>query len=219
MKHFETESGGVVIEIHRIAEILPGLRADRLFQQWTVQNLLKSELRKVEIGGIDVNLPPADFDVLYIMNHAWHHFMNGGIGLRQLCDWTMYLHRFHNQIDDKKLENNLKDFGLTRAWQIFGSIAVKHLGLPAEECPLYNGQYDSKALKALAVIWSEGNFGKHSSSRKTPRPEGHFAGKFHSFRMNSSRIMNILSVSPSDVLNSWIYYFINGMRNVFARIK
>ena len=219
LKHFNAESEGVSIEIHRIAEILPGFRADRMFQQWTVQNLLESELRKVDIGGIEVNLPPVDFDALYIMNHAWHHFMTGGIGLRQLCDWTMYLHRFHRQIDAEKLEKNLKTFGLTRAWQIFGSIAVKHLGLPAEECPLYAGSYDDKALKALEVIWREGNFGKYSESRKTPRPEGHFAGKFFSFRNNTSRIINIMSISPADVLNSWIYYFINGMRNVFVRIK
>lgn len=219
LKHFNAESEGVDIEIHRIAEILPGFRADRLFQDWTRRNLLESDLRKVEIGGAEVNVPPVDFDALYIMNHAWHHFMTGGIGLRQLCDWTIYLHRFHDRIDRNVLKKNLKDFGLTRAWQIFGSVAVRHLGLPAEECPLYTGKYDGKAGKVLDVIWREGNFGKHSESRKTPRPEGHFAGKFHSFRMNTSRIINIMSISPVDVLYSWIYYFINGMRNVFVRVK
>lgn len=219
LKHFNAESEGVAIEIHHIAEILPGFRKDRIFQQWTVQNLLESELRKVEICGIDVNLPPVNFDALYIMNHAWHHFIIGGIGLRQLCDWSIYLHRFYDQIDREILKRNLKDFGLTRAWQIFGSVAVRHLGLPAEECPLYTGEYDAKADKVLEVIWEEGNFGKHSTSRKVPRPEGHFAGKFHSLRMNTSRIINIMSISPMDVICSWIYYFINGMRNVFVRIK
>lgn len=219
LKHFNTNSDGVEIELHRIAEILPGLRADALFQRWTVQKLEESELRKVEIGGVEVNLPPVDFDALYIMNHAWHHFMQGGIGLRQLCDWSVYLHRFHEQINQEVLRENLRRFGLTRAWQIFASVAVKCLGLPAHECPLYTGEYDGRVSKVMDVIWQEGNFGHHSDLRKTPRPKGHFAGKFYSFRMNTSRIIKILSISPVDVLYSWVYYFINGMRNVFTRIK
>lgn len=218
LKHFNTESDGVDIEIHRIAEILPGIGQDRRFQQWTVSQLTGPDLQKAEIGGSVVSLPPVDFNALYIMNHAWHHFMTGGIGLRQLCDWSIFLHRYHDRIDTGKLKENLKSFGLTRAWQIFASVAVRYLGLPPEECPLYNGRYDNKADKVLEVIWREGNFGKHSDSRKTPRPEGHFAGKFHSFRLNTSRIINIMSISPADVAYSWVYYFINGMRNVFVRI-
>lgn len=219
LKHFNTNSEGVEIEIHRIAEIIPGTARNRRFLNWTVSRLEGSDVRKEQIGGTEVNLPPVDFDAVYIMNHAWHHFMTGGIGLRQLCDWSIYLHRFHKQIDRDLLKENLKSFGLERAWQIFAGVAVRYLGLPAEECPLYTGAYDGKAAEVMEVIWSEGNFGKHSDYRKTPRPEGHFAGKLHSFKLNTSRIIRILSISPADVTYSWIYYFINGMRNVFVRLK
>ena len=217
-KHFNANSEGVEIEIHRIASILPGRRADRLFREWTVERLEKSELRKAEIGGTEINLPPVDFDAVFILNHAWHHFMTGGIGLRQLCDWCLYLHRFHKEIDTDILSMNLRDFGLLRPWQIFASVAVQHLGLPADECPLYNGDYDSKAGKVLEVIWSEGNFGMHSEDRKTPRPKGHFAGKFHSFRLNTARVARLAAISPAEVLKSWTAYFMNGMRNVFVRL-
>ncbi len=219
LKHFNTDSEGVEIEIHRIAEIIPGSARNRRFRNWTVSRLEGDDVRKETIGGAEVNLPPVDFDALYIMNHAWHHFLTGGIGLRQLCDWSIYLHRFHRQIDHNLLKVNLKNFGLERAWQIFAGVAVRYLGLPSDECPIYTGAYDDKAAKVMEVIWSEGNFGKYSDSRKTPRPEGHFAGKFHSFKLNTSRIIRILAISPSDVIYSWIFYFINGMRNVFIRIK
>lgn len=218
MKHFNCKEDGVEIEIHRIAEILPGIKKDRLFQEWTLRHLESPYVEKVEIGGATVNLPPEQFNALYIMNHAWHHFMNGGIGLRQLCDWTMFLHRHHAGIDPKVLESDLKDFGLTRAWKILAGVAVRHLGLPASECPLYSMEYDGKADPVMKVIWSEGNFGHHSDYIKTPRPSGHFAGKFHSFRKNTSRIIRIMSISPVDVIDSWISYFINGIRNVFVRV-
>ena len=97
-------------------------------------------------------------------------------------------------------------------------MVVGYLGLPEDECPLYDASYAGKASKVLDVIWAEGNFGHHSEAHKTPRPKGHFAGKFHSFKLSTSRIINILSVSPIDVIQSWVYYFINGMLNVFHRV-
>ena len=218
VKHFNIEEDGVSIEIHRIAETLPVRKYNKLFQQWTVDNLQGASVRRVEIGGATVNLPPADFDAIYIMNHAWHHFINGGIGLRQLCDWTMHLHCFHNNLDKNILEKRLQSFDLIRAWKILSCVAVKYLGLPAEECPFYDENYISKAEKVLDVIWQEGNFGHHSPAIKTPRPKGHFAGKLFSFKRNTSRIIRIMSISPMDVIYSWIHYFINGLRNVFNKV-
>ena len=145
--------------------------------------------------------------------------MRGGIGLRQLCDWTMFIHRHYADIDPVALEKDLKAFGLANAWQIFAGVAVEFLGLPAEECPLYSGEFSSKSRFMLDVIWNEGNFGFHSADRKKERPAGHFAGKFHSFRMASLRLMRVMVISPVDMIISWISYFIYGMRNVFVRIK
>lgn len=213
-KHIDITEDGISIEIHRVADILPGIRQNRLFQQWTENSLQSEALRKVEINGVSINLPPTDFDAIYIMNHTWHHFMVGGIGLRQICDWTMHMHRFHDQIDADALEENLSSFGLTQAWKVISCIAVKHLGLPEAECPLYDPSYAKKADKALEVIWDEGNFGIYSDSRKTRRPKGHFAGKFHSLKVSTSRIVNILSIAPSVVLHTWIWYCIKGMQNL-----
>lgn len=214
LKHFDIKEDGISIEIHRIAEILPGHKYNRRFQQWTVNNLQAESLRKVEINGTSINLPPADFDAIYIMNHTWHHFMIGGVGLRQLCDWTMHMHRFHDQIDPNTLKYNLSSFGLTQAWKVISCVAVKHLGLPEQECPLYDPSYTAKADKALEVIWNEGNFGVYSDSRKTKRPKGHFAGKFYSFKISISRIAHIFSIAPSIVVHSWIWYFIRGIQNI-----
>lgn len=219
LKHFNVEKDGVELEIHRIAEIIPGRRMNNLFQEWSERYLEGNNLDVVEIGGVAVNLPPHQFNALYIMNHAWHHFMNGGIGLRQVCDWTMFMHRHHADIDPVVLEQDLKTFGLTRAWQIIAGVAVEYLGLPAEECPLYSGKLSAKSRLMLDVIWNEGNFGFYSVERKKARPEGHFAGKFHSFLMSSGRTLKVMVVSPIDIARSWISFFINGMRNVFVRIK
>lgn len=218
-KHFNLEEDGVEVEIHRIAEILPGYRKDRLFREWTTGYLEGPHICRADIGGVQVNLPPVQFNALYIMNHIWHHFMSGGIGLRQICDWTMFLHRYCNDIDCEVLRKDLERFGLMRGWQILGGLVVNYLGLPADECPLYTGEYDKKSDRMLEVIWSEGNFGHHPDEGKKPRPEGHFAGKFHSFRNTTARRIRIFTISPVEVAVSWWAYLITGLQNVFVRIK
>jgi hypothetical protein len=129
------------------------------------------------------------------------------------------LNTHHADIDHEILEKDLKAFGLSRAWQILAGVAVEDLGLPIEECPLYSGIFSSKSRMMMDVIWNEGNFGFYSADKKKARPAGHFAGKLHSFRIMSCRIIRVLSISPADIARSWISYFINGMRNVFVRIK
>ena len=217
LKHFNKKEGGVELEIHRLADNLPGAEADRLFQEWTVRHLTGSELRKGNIGGVEINLPPVGFDAVYIMNHAWHHFLIGGIGLRQICDWTMHLHRFHKEIDPAVLENDLRKFGLMDAWQIFASIAVRELGLPESECPLYTGVADSKADKVMEIIWAEGNFGYHSSLRKNPRPKGFIAGKLYTFRINTQRIFRLISICPKDIFIYWTDFFRIGIQKILKR--
>lgn len=216
-KHYDFFEGGVDIEIHRIAELLPSLKGDRLFQQWTINHLCGPDIKKIKIDLVLINTPSPQFNAIYIMNHAWHHFMISGIGLRHLCDWCAFLHKHHRDIDSVVLKRDLENFGLTRAWQILASVAVRYLALPAEECPLYSGEYDNKALNVFNVIWSEGNFGHHSEHIKNKRPQNYFASKFYSFRIATIRAFRIFTISPCDVLNSWFSLFLRGMRNLFVR--
>lgn len=210
LKHYDFECNGITVEVHRIAEMLPGVRRNRRYQEWTIDNLAASNLRKVDIEGIDVSLPPCRFDAVYVLYHTWHHFMTGGVGLRQVCDWTMYLHRFHSQIDPSVLEKDLRSFGLLRVWHLFAWIAVNRLGLPAEECPLYEGKYQKTSEMILDIIWGDGNFGRYSE-RSARRPEGYSFGKLHSLLVTTKRYFRIAPVYPLHILRAWVLYFLSGI--------
>ena len=214
-KHYHFDYQGVTLELHRIAENLPGPAENRRYQDWTVESLEQSELRHVEVDGVKVCLPPAHFDAIYVMNHAWHHFVTGGVGLRQVCDWTMHIHKFHKELDVNRLDSDLKAFGLLRVWKYLACIAIEYLGLPEEECPLYSREYSDEAKRVLEVIWNEGNFGKHSEIRKVPRPKGYAAGKLYSFRNNTIRYFSIFSIYPSYMLKAWIVWALSGVYYYF----
>lgn len=213
-KHYHFDNQGVSVELHRIAETLPGLIADRRYQKWTVENLSGSGLRDVDIEGVKVSLPPYHFDAIYVLNHAWHHFVNGGIGLRQLCDWAVYLHNFHDRLDAARLEADLRPFGLLKVWHMFAWIAVNRLGLPSSECPLYEGKYADTAEKVLGIIWNEGNFGRHGE-KTGKRPDGYSAGKIHSFINITKRYMRIIGIYPSHMMKAWARYVSTGVHYYF----
>lgn len=214
LKHYHFDNQGVSVELHRIAENIPGLRRNRRYQQWTVENLESSQVRSVDVEGVPVHLPPYGFDAVYVMNHAWHHFVVGGIGLRQFCDWTMYLHRFHDKLEPARLEADLKSFGLLKVWHMFAWVAVNRLGLPAEECPLYEGKYARDAQRMLDFVWTDGNFGRFTPG-KGIRPDGYAAGKLHSMIVQTKRYFRIAPVYPAHIMNSWFRFFGNGIYHYF----
>lgn len=164
-QHFNFSMSGIPIELHRIAtRIFTPFRSSR-FQNWLVEGLEHSPGRRtMTVDNVDITLPSYDFDAIYIFYHAWRHFITGGIGLRQLCDWTMVFNSHADDIDTDRLKTNIARFGLTQGWELFACIAVNHLGLPEDKMPLYDPTYSRRSEKILEEIVTGGNFGYYSES-------------------------------------------------------
>lgn len=167
-KHYGFYYKGVSVELHRIVEALYIPWRNVYLQHWTKKHLQKEHLR---LGRIDdkteIFLPPYQFDVVYILEHAWHHYVYfEGIGLRQICDWAEYLHQFHNKINMADLEIDLKKLGLWKAWKLFGYIAVNYLGLPQSELSFYDDSLKSEADVAMQQILVE-SYGQEKMQQVT----------------------------------------------------
>ena len=224
-KHYHFHHGRVTVELHRIAETLPLPWHNRRFQRWTqhyltvptaAEQAASPVLRSVLIGGAEITLPPVQFDVLYIFNHLWHHFAEGGgIGLRQLCDWVRYLHTFASQIDRAQLRTDLHSLGLWRPWCLCGTIAVDELGLPEAEFPFYTRRYALQAQQIVAMIEDAGNFGFYDLAAQG-RPDGYVAGKVHSLRRMHRRYGQLLRICPRETLAAWARYIYTGIRQVIV---
>lgn len=211
-KHYGCKLNGVRIELHRLAGILPTYDANRKFQDWSRKQLSLNQT-VIEIGGKMISVPSPIFTVIFVFMHMYLHFLNGGIGLRHVCDWIMLLHAFHKEIDLNELKKLLKEFRLLRGWCLFTPIAVDYLGLPKSECPFYTDQYSKQSHLILSSILKEGNFGR-ASRDKSKRPEGYLAGKIHSFRMNSIRLKSKVKIDPHIILLSYNSYILRGLKRV-----
>lgn len=215
-KHYHFKYGVVTVELHRLAEQLSLPWQNARFQVWTQKHLHGAHLRSIVIEATVISLPPVNFDALYIFEHAWHHLIDGmGVGLRQLCDWVRYLYCFHDEINRKELEMDLKAFGLWRPWQIFGPIAVGVLGLPVEMYPFYTDRYSKQSVAILEMIERGGNFGFFDASL-TQRPQGYISGKLHSLARRNTRFGKLLFIAPKEILIGWSHFLYVGVKTVIS---
>ncbi len=221
--HIQLHFKGVEIELHKKADYMPGIRMNRDLQAWTVasldQNSGTPRLGTWDNSGTAVQLAPATFDAFFILHHAVRHMTTGGIGFRQLCDWTMYLHKHHAQVDTSLLQEKLERFRMTSVWEEFGILAVNILGLPAEELPLAPARMDSaKTEKILRQIFISGNFGHADGKRKDKSKTTYIKRKWRSFRFQSLRLMKFYNIFPEFIL-SYCINWLHTSTKAFFRFK
>ena len=197
-KHFHIYLGKVPVELHLYSDVYYPKRLDRIYQEISDAGISVAPV-EVELAGYPVKTPSVNFNVFYIFNHLWHHFIADGVGLRQICDLCVLLHRFHGQIDYNYLRNVLERMGLMKQWKIFGSIAVDKLGLPVEEYPFYDKKYSRLKEKVFRLVMLEGNFGQQNL-KDQKRPDGYLRGKLYSLAFRTKRNMRVLFLFPKDSL-------------------
>lgn len=132
-----------------------------------MESIVNSELNAdsqavfVSINNNNLEVLPRTLGLLYQIVHFSKHLIMSGVGLRQLCDITLTMHRFHSEIDTEKL---CKWFDMLEMRQMANAVAataVSYLGLPAEEVP-YHYKDDSLGEKdedLMEIVMGAENFG------------------------------------------------------------
>lgn len=213
--HMHMKMNGVEIEVHKKADYMPSERSDRSLQEWTAEllddNFRSGNLPHWDNDGTSISLAPETFDAFFIFHHMVRHMTTAGVGMRQLCDWSMYLHRHHDKVDTAVLQAKLKEYKLEQVWNEFGKLAVVHLGLPASSLPLCPEVLESgKTEKIIRQIMISGNFGHHDTVNKlhkSVKEQGYMKKKWRDFRFQSSRLIRLLSIFPEYIISyawGWI---------------
>lgn len=216
-KHFHFNRRGCSIEIHSHVMLAADPFVNRRLQRWTDEMLDDpSKLRHVEINGVEVNLPPVDFDAVFLLQHIANHLLKGGIGLRQLCDWSRYLHVHAAEIDRARLGNNLRTFRLMNCWQLFGWLAVNRLGLPEAEMPFYSPRHEKRALRCLRIILRKGNFGHYDKAARRNLDINFILRKMQTCLIVIGQHAELLRVIPAEVLRHLPWYLLDGIKRLFT---
>lgn len=159
-KHSAFRYKGLLIEVHGDFRFYINKQCRQHTPEWKNKRLMEGGRHLTEGLLKGAILPPVQFDVLFIFAHMVGHYTGaGGVGLRQVCDWLMFLHQHITEIDLQALEEDLDFLGLRRYWEVFGAMAVDQLGFPQELMPLYSRMNSKKGRIVLRNIFKTGNFG------------------------------------------------------------
>ena len=215
--HWELWIGQAEIELHDHTMLPETRRQARLYRTFEEQGL-HDGLVRMDFSGVPVDTPEDTFHAFYLFYHAWHHFSQGGIGFRQLCDWMLLLHDRRDHIDRERLHDILDGMGLTGPWQLFGCIVVRELGLPREEFPFYDESRPRAHRRVLRLILSEGNFGRGRHVH-IQRPGNYLGGKVYALAGHVRRFFQVLPLAPREAFSMFRFLLLRGTRKIFRDLS
>lgn len=212
-KHYDIRIGKTTVEIHRYTEVNASSKYDAIYQKYSDEGMTHN-LRVLDFAGTPVNTPSDDFNVFYVFNHMWHHFINSGVGLRQMCDWMLLLHNRRGTIDLEYLRSVLTEMDLMKPWKAFGYILVNDLGLPKDEFPFYDESQMWKRTRILKHVHAEGNFGHERAIAKNRKGESYFFGKIKSMLLHVVRYSQLMLLFPLHAMRQFINTIRLGVKTV-----
>lgn len=175
------------VEVHYVPELLMNLCKNRKLQKWFASHkdaLVKREINMDEEGSAHCSSaainpysrftkPSIEFNLFYVLLHAYRHFLSEGVGLRQMMDYYFVLRSVSSHPDSNAKASSLsredmgaifREFGMMRFAKGVMWLMQEVFGLEEEyllcEPDVKEGRY------ILSQIMEGGNFGHHDKRLK-----------------------------------------------------
>ena len=179
---------------------------NKRLQRWMVfENCVSKE--KNELGMV---VPTTEFNLVFLMLHAYRHLTSEGVGLRQVMDYYFALISA-TDIQRKQAYNTLCDLGVNRFCGAMMYVLQEVFGMKREELLCEPDVKEGRYL--LNEIMTGGNFGHHDNRVKKEANES----KMTRFIRQTKRNMHQLTHYPTEAFFSpwwrakvWIWRKWNG---------
>lgn len=160
-RHAAFQKGKCVIELHRAVAGIPegemGARVEALLAD-TLDTAVE-----VPLGGETIPVPDPFHQALILLLHMQQHMREGGLGLRQMMDYALFVKKEWDAALTPRLLPVLRACGLYRFAETVTLVCVRHLGLAPNENPFAGGDAHL-ADRLYADFLAGGNFGKGSEA-------------------------------------------------------
>lgn len=120
-----------------------------------------ADIAPVEVDGF-LTMPPHEH-LLYLILHAYKHFVYSGIGLRQFCDIGLWARAYHDRIDWQRLHDQCAGVHAATFAAAAFRIARTYLGIDFDLPGLWDGDVDVEPL--LHDTLCGGVYGSNSYTR------------------------------------------------------
>lgn len=164
-KHYNYVFPNTVLELHRISMGFAHPR-DKKYYEKLEEAYLTKDGPSFECNGIAITTPEDTFNIFFTFLHAWHHFIETGMNMKQICDVAVLLHAQRDAIDRERLHEMLTKLHLFEVWQLIMYILVHYLGLPKEVCPFYTDVCQERAELLFEHVLTEGSSRKAENGKR-----------------------------------------------------
>jgi len=197
--HYCIKYEGISIEIHKRVSYFGIMKLDKMFGEWEKRVFNAGVFPNADIDGMSVNVLPVEMNAFFIFQHLFRHFLNQGVGLRQVSDWVLFLENHKDDIDREAFAETARRYDLLYPMQVFAQAVVKYLGVDERIFPF---EVEAKAKHSDLVmrdILKVGNFGFHRPGMK--RPKNKILGMAHGYVVALERVASLGAISPKHMLN------------------
>lgn len=145
-------------------------------------------------------------DTVMILTHAARHFIEMGLGLRHLCDWAVWLHRYGSTPEVQRGLAEICRLGAGVFLTEFTALAVFLLGLDHPEGEaLIRRSRPQRRERLLRELLLQGNLGKEHSSQKHSGSRFRYYGKAFLRELSLSPFWPrfVLASLPHQIQRTW----------------
>ncbi len=160
-RHYGISKGNVTVEVHNE----PGGLSSNENEEVAIRvRALLSTAVKERIRYNNIYITSDLHHALVLILHKLNHFLSGGLGLRQLCDWALFVNAKFNEELWSVLKEKLEGFGLLTFTEVITRVCIDYLSLPENKAPwaVCDPEFSKEVME---MILSEGNFGKKDKER------------------------------------------------------
>ncbi len=178
--HIAFHKNNIIVELHKKPISLSFNENETIEKE--VEHFFADILEKrQEIDGVSV--PAYLHQAIVLLMHKLEHFLNGELGLRQLCDWAVFVEKRLDAIQWEILAPILERFGIKTFTMVVTKVCIEYLGLPSSCAEWAIGCEDALVKDVIELIVESGNFGGKVENSYGQRlfVDAHSKNRFASF--------------------------------------
>lgn len=153
LKHYNFVLPDGMVEMHRVSVKMEHPKDKKVYYALEREAMKPERVEHLTLRepAMQINIPEGRFNMLFTFLHAWNHFVEEGLGMKQLCDVCLLARKTYEKERQSKddytayMLRNLKALRLMQPWQLIGYVLVEYMHLPEEMWPGY--QRESRWLK------------------------------------------------------------------------
>lgn len=122
----------LIVENHKF---FTPFRGNKLMRRLEIvlQKLIQEDDGKNKIGDTCLYRPPIMVTAIFLIEHAYSHFLHEGLTWRHVLDWMMYSRKYKEVIDWEQLEIWIDEYGLRKFYDSYYRLGLFLLGEKSED--------------------------------------------------------------------------------------